>query len=620
MNTRRFLPLLLLLATAAAAAPDAAAPPAHPGGRIVFALKGDAVKLNPVLASDQLTSTVTDLLFDALLQREKAIGKIGDEYNHELVPKLAESYTESLLVRFHTRDATGETDLTADRAVALIEERRRSDKSGALADIEFVKPAEPGIFLVKSRRMDLALPDVVSRLFGRTLACELKPVVVFTLRPDARWHDGEPVTAEDVQFTYDRIMDPQTQSSFRSNFEPVESVEVLDARTVKATYSNYFAKYLETWVTGILPKHILAGENINDSLFNRCPIGSGPFKLKEWAINDYLILTANEQYYGGRPNLDQVVFRIIPDESHMFLELFAGHIDVMQMKPDQFRKATNNPMFEAAFTKAVALQPEYTYIGYNLAREPFDDPRVRRAFTLAIDRERIVHEIMLDCGEVISGPFYKRDWAYNPDVPPLPFDPAAARKLLAEAGWKDLNGDGFLEKDMGDHHLELSFALMTNVGNKDRELTLEVVAEELARIGVRVRPVFEEWGKFIGRIDATDFDAISLAWGLSFDPDDTFSVWNSEEIPDLAKGKYGLNAISYRNPGVDRLFKAGRIARTREERRRCYYEIHRIIAEEQPYTFLYSAQSLYAISRRVHDAQINEIRLTYHLPSWWVDR
>jgi peptide/nickel transport system substrate-binding protein len=192
--------------------------------------------------------------------------------------------------------------------------------------------------------------------------------------------------------------------------------------------------------------------------------------------------------------------------------------------------------------------------------------------------------------------------------------------LLKEAGFEDINGDGILDKDMGNYHLVFSFDLLTNAGNKDRELTAMAIQEELSGIGIDIHVRFEEWTTFISKyIDRKNFDAILLAWGLSFDPDDTYSVWSLGEIPDVKNGKFGLNAISFANQEVEDHYLAARLMLDRAERKKHYYRIHEIINQQQPYTFLYSAQGLFAVSRRIHNVQVNEISAIYNLETWWVD-
>jgi peptide/nickel transport system substrate-binding protein len=305
----------------------------------------------------------------------------------------------------------------------------------------------------------------------------------------------------------------------------------------------------------------------------------------------------------------------------MFLELLAGNVDIMRMKPDQYIKASDNPIFRKVFTKKVVLEPEYTYMGYNLARELFKDKRVRRAMTMAIDRNMIVKKVLRNFGTVVTGPFYKNNWAYDKELKGIEYNPDKARILLKEAGFEDIDGDGVLEKDMGSYYLRFSFTLMMNTGNKDRELTAGYIQEYLKKVGIRVKLKYEEWTTFINEyVDMKKFDAIILTWGVSFDPDDTFAVWNSEEIPDIKNGKFGLNSISFVNKEVDELFKKGRLTLDRESRKRCYYRIHEIIQDLQPATFLYSAQNLYAVNKRIKNAQIDEISSLHNITKWWIDK
>ncbi len=410
-----------------------------------------------------------------------------------------------------------------------------------------------------------------------------EPEITFSLRKGVLWHDGKEFTAEDVKFTYDKIMDEKTNTVRRSDYELVKKAEVLDPYTFKITYRQPFSPGLSTWGMGILPKHLLENQDINTTPFNRRPVGTGPFRFVEWVTDERIAVEANPKYFEGKPYLDRIIYRIIPDPSLTEMELLTRGIDAYSVWPFEFQRMKEVPFLN------VYTQPSlgYTYIGYNLKNPLFQDKRVRQALTYAINREEIVQYVLYGLGVVANGPFPPQFWYSNPHVKPLSYDPAKARQLLAEVGWKP-NSEGILEKD----GKPFRFKLITNSGNETRRDVGVLVQRALKEIGIDVTFEFYEWSVFLKNfINVKAFDACILGWSLSPDPD-AYQIWHSSQI------EKGFNFVSYRNPEVDRLWEEGRREYDIEKRKAIYWRINELMAEDQPYTFLFVPLGITALQKK----------------------
>ena len=400
-----------------------------------------------------------------------------------------------------------------------------------------------------------------------------EPVITFFLRKDALWHDGKGFTAHDVKFTYDKIMDEKTNTVRRSSYELVKKAEVLDPYTFRVTYKQPFSPGLESWGIGIIPKHLLEKEDINTTSFNRRPIGTGPFRFLEWVTDEKIVVEANPRYFNGKPHLDRIIYRIIPEAALNEMEILTRGVDYSGIFPFEFQRMSQVPFLKTYSQPGLG----YTYIGYNFKNDLFQDKRVRLAFAHAINRKEIVQYVLYGLGEVATGPFPNHLWYANPHVKPIPYDPQKARRLLAEAGWKDTDGDGILDRE----GKPFRFNLITNSGNDTRRDVGVLVQRQLHEIGVDVKFELYEWSVFLKNfINARHFDACILGWGLSVDPD-AYEIWHSSQI------EKGFNFISYKNLETDRLWEEGRREYDVEKRKQVYWRIHELMAEDQPYTFLY---------------------------------
>ena len=442
--------------------------------------------------------------------------------------------------------------------------------------------------------------------------------ITFHLRKGVRFHDGAPFTARDVEYTYRVTMDPNTLTAYRGDFEPVERVEVVDDYTVRVHYREPFAPALISWGVAMLPRHLLEGKDINTSELGRKPVGTGPYRFVEWITGQRIVLERNPDYFETDPDtgmrlpyFDRYVFRIIPDLGVQFNELLAGKIDMMGLKPLQWTRQTSSERFRSRYSKYKYLANAYTYLGYNLENPLFQDVRVRRALTHAIDKQEIVEGVLLGLGVPATGPYKPGTWVYNPDVPRYPYDPEKARKLLAEAGWKDTDGDGVLDKD----GRPFRFTVLTNQGNDQRIKTAEIIQQRFKAIGVEIDIRVLEWAAFINEfVKPGKFDAVILGWTITQDPD-LYDVWHSSKaVPG------GLNHTHYRNPEVDDLLVRARRTFDRAERKRLYDRFQEILAEEQPYTFLYVPYALVAVSNRIRGIRPAPAGITYNFERWYVPK
>jgi ABC-type transport system substrate-binding protein len=437
------------------------------------------------------------------------------------------------------------------------------------------------------------LQDYVAEILP---AIEHNPVIEFQLRPNIKFHDGHVVDAHDVRFTYEALMNAKNLSPRIADYEPVKSVTVIDPLTVRIVYKRLFSPALGTWMMGILPEHLLNAKaldkeairrgkdpntfSMRDSSFNRNPIGCGPYVFREWKSDQYIMLERFDEYWEGPPNYKRFIYRIIPDLLTQEMEFYAGTLDDYGggnpphgVPAHQVERFENDPNYQSFQGSSLG----YDYIGYNIRREPFNDLRVRKALSMAIDVDKIIKYVLHGHGERITGPFVKQTEYYNDNIQPIPFDPEGALKLLAEAGWKH-NQKGWLEKD----GKTFQFTLITNSGNDRRKAILAIAQDAWKQIGIDVHTDLLEWSVFIQeRVDKADFDAMVLGWMMSIEPD-PFQIWHSSQT-----NPYQLNFAGFKDKKADELIIKIRQEYDHDKQVQYCHRFHEIIAREQPYTFLY---------------------------------
>lgn len=437
----------------------------------------------------------------------------------------------------------------------------------------------------------------VPRLAERWDASPDGLVYTFTVRDGVRWHDGAPLTADDVLFTFDLVMDPKGRSAHvRSAWANLTSWTRLDARTIRFTFAKPYFLTLDAFAaTPILPKHVFGGGDAFANAANRRPVGTGPFRFASWESGDKrLVLERNAAYWGERAHVERVVFRFIEDRTVSARVMARGEADVLlTYTPEQWLRAAD----DAAFVSKNWLVRDYaeggfTYIGWNEQRPLFADRRVRAALARLVDRDyverRLLKGLYADhaCALYFAGP------DCDPSHKPPPYDPAGARRLLDEAGWSDHDGDGLRDKD----GVPLRFTFTYPNGSTLAEQVGILLRDELARSGIEVRLQRLEWATFLGRLRRGELEATSLAWGGGVRVDPT-SQWHSGP-------EGGRNWLGFSNPEADSLLDAARGELDDERRHALFREFGRVLSREAPDVWLGTGPTLGAINKRVRGARV----------------
>ncbi len=415
--------------------------------------------------------------------------------------------------------------------------------------------------------------------------------ITFKLKPNLRWADDKPLTSEDVLFTWQAVTDEKTASPYASDFQLVKQAKTPDPLTFSVTYDQAYAPALDSWAgLQILPKHLLAGQDLHTTAFARKPVGSHYYKLDSWAHGENLKLSRNKNSVLGQAKIDKLITRIIPDNSAQFLELMADNIDMMGLDPIKYsRIIPARPELQQKLALYKELGNSYTYMGFNLKHKPFDDVRVRRAINYAIDKQEIIDGVYLGLGINVASPYKPGTRWSNANLSPYPYDVAKARSLLKQAGFVDTNNDGILERD----GKPFAFEIVTNQ-NKEREKSAVLIQRRLKEVGIDVKIRAIEWASFISRFIKTgDFDVVLLGWGLGLDPDQ-YNIWHSSQ---QAPGQF--NFIGYNNPVTDKLLEQGRLELDPDKRMKIYHEFARVLLEDSPIVYLSAGYGLTAIHKRV---------------------
>jgi peptide/nickel transport system substrate-binding protein len=432
----------------------------------------------------------------------------------------------------------------------------------------------------------------------------------FTLRRDIRWTDGAPLTARDVEFTYKLMVDPNTPTPYAEDFLAVKSFKVVDDYTFEVRYDKPFARALVTWASAILPRHLLEGQDLLKTPLARNPVGAGPYVLKSWTTGDRLVLAANPDYFEGRPYIDEVVMRIIPDQSTQFMELKSGNLDEIGLSPQQYLYQTDGQDWAKNFRKFKYISSVYTYLAFNLKNRLFTDVRVRQAINHAIDKDEIVRGVLSGLGIATGTPYKPGTWQYDDKIPANEYDLDQARRLLAQAGWTRPDPAGPLVDARGN---PFAFTVLTNQGNSQRIKAAIIIQSRLAQLGIRVEIRTVEWAAFIKEfVDKGRFDALILGWTITPDPD-LYDVWHSSKAQ-----PGGLNFVGYKNPELDALLERGRRLVDHRQRKPVYDRIQEILHRDQPYCFLYVPMALPMVHARVQGIEPAPAGIAYNFIRWWI--
>ena len=438
------------------------------------------------------------------------------------------------------------------------------------------------------------------------------------LRDGLRFSDGEPLTAEDVRWTFDDyIFNPSIEAErVRATLDQIEDVKVIDPLTVEFVFNKSLSFNLEyTLGNYILPKHFyskLQASQINSA--TGLLMGSGPFKLErldvenQWAPGQDLVLVRNESHWGPRSPLERMRFKVVADSTSRLAAYQSNEGDMITPTSPQFVKKTKEPGWDEKnqSLRWVNMRSGYSFIcwneGKNAGRQtPFGDKRVRQAMTLCLDRERMLKDIWEGVGVLSQGPVNPESPVFASDIKPWPFDPERGKALLAEAGWKDRNGDGILENEAGD---VFEFEFIRPGSDEISERISTFIKDHYARVGIvmKVRPI--DWAAMSDIMKARSFDALTMAWAASAPESDPRQIFHSESIKEG-----GDNFAQWNSPAADKAIDAIRLTIDFEKRRQAWKEFQAIIHDEQPYTFIRVAPWARFVKKEIGNVQMHKTGL-----------
>ncbi len=531
------------------------------GDWLVDLFPGQVAKLTPLLSGDAYASEVQDQVLESLATR--------DPDTLEWRPMLAEDWQI--------------TD-TSDERKAYIDQRIAAGKTTE----EIAK--------------DPAVPPAVK--------------IRFKLRDNLRFSDGHPLTAQDVVFTYNLIMNPAIAAPRQKAYlERIRQVTATGTSEVEFVFAEpYFEAFELAAGFQVMPKHFY--ETFPAETFNQSVgllLGSGPYRLESptsWKPGTAITLVRNERYWGLQPAFNRLVFKEISSDKGRLAAFRNGEVDVFGATPEQYYDMIKDAELLKRVHNFEYQSPVggYRYIAWNQKNPLFADKRVRRALTLLLDRQRMIDQIMLGYGVIATGPFNPQSKQYNPQVKPYPFDVEGARKALAEAGFQDRNGDGVIESPDG-KPFEFRLTYPAGSGNYDKMALF--AKDAYARAGIVLKPDPLEWAVFTERIEQKNFEAISLGWTSGIETD-IYQMFHSSQ-----SGPGGDNFISYKSPELDAAIDQARQEMDEARRMPLWQKAHEIIHEDQPYTFLWFGKSLVFIDNRIDNVLRVKLGLN-PLTEWFV--
>ena len=430
---------------------------------------------------------------------------------------------------------------------------------------------------------------------------------------DKKWKDVE-VTADDFKFYVDVIKNEDVDCApSRSYLKDLEKIEILSKYKFKVYWKKkYFLSEAITLGLIPLPRHFyhaydgpFDGKKFNDDFKrNKIIVGCGPYRFVRWDAGQRIFLSKNESYfgkkYGAEPSISAIIYEIIKHPGTQFQALLSGDIDRMNLTADQWTNKTDIPKFDPESSdfmirKYKYLSRSYSYIGYNLKKPLFEDKKVRQALTHLVDRKKILDIVFEGLGHITTGNFFYDSPYYNKNIKPYSFSISEAVKLLNEAGWKDTDGDGVLDKD----GRKFEFTVLTISNSEAQEKMFPIIKEDMKRAGIKMNINKVEWSVYVQRLEKKDFEVVSLGWALTFDPDPT-QIWHSS----MADVMGSSNHIGFKNNKADELIEKIRVCFDFKERVKLCHEFHRLIHEEQPYTFLFSRDALVAINKKYRNVRL----------------
>ncbi len=427
--------------------------------------------------------------------------------------------------------------------------------------------------------------------------------VEFTLRDGVTFHDGKPLTAEDVKFSFDAVTDKTNKyktAHLLSYYENIKEVTILAPNKVKFTFAKpYFGNFSVVASMTIVPKHIYenGGKDLNKKL-----IGSGPFILSEFDRSKHIRLKKNPNWWGnndperkGIYNYSSILMRFVADGTIAIQRMENGDFDFIGLTSEEFMKKTDGPKWKTDLEKvkmANKAPKGYGFVGLNLKNPMFTSAKTRRALSHLFNREEMIKKFLFDMSLPATGPWYQQSDYADPNTKSPQYDPKLALNLLKEDGWVP-GADKILQKTVNGQVVRLSFTILNP--NKEAEKYLTLYKENSKQAGVEINIKFVEWNAFIKLLDERKFEAVTLSWSggdVDYDPK---QIWHTDSI-----ANQGSNFVSYSNPKVDKLIDESRLILDRNERIKKLREVYKMIADDAPYVFWFNAKfGFYGTNKRV---------------------
>lgn len=436
----------------------------------------------------------------------------------------------------------------------------------------------------------------------------------FHLDQRATFSDGRPVTAEDVVFTLQRIVDTRSPSpQYASLFDSLdaERTRAVGPKTVEIGFSVAKADQMLSFNIPVLPRHFYGAGNFSRD-YDRKVLGSGPYVLTSHEAGRSILLTRRADYWREKPYIQEVEFRILPDDAMAWNALRNRQLDEMKLNSDQWMVARGDPAIQEILDIRRYYPLSYNFIPWNTRDPILADPRVRRALAMCFDRKSIINNLFYGTARVVTGPYVPSQWAYNPEVRPIEFNPAAARKLLAEAGWSDTNADGILDRAGRRFDLEL----LLSAGSASSAAQAQVFEQGLRKAGINARLSPVDPPVMFERVLSGEFQGAFLSFDLDLDPD-LHALFHSSQTP-----PNGNNFVFYSNAEADRLIEEGRVTLGQARRQEIYRRLHAVLAEDQPYLWLIQVSTKWGLNRRVRNVEEAEgLGLFLWYPGarqWWL--
>lgn len=398
----------------------------------------------------------------------------------------------------------------------------------------------------------------------------------FHIREGVKWHDGEAFTAEDVKFTIEAIRNPENGSENAPNYEDVEEITVIDDNTVAFRLSAPNVAFLDYMTMAVLPKHLLEGEDMQESDFFKFPVGTGPYKVESWDAGQAISLVKNEDYYKGSPKIDRIIFKIVPDDSAKAVQMGTGELNLALLAPKDAKAFEGRDGYVCYHMKT----SDYRGILFNFRNEYWtENEDIIPAVCCAIDRQAIIDTVLLGQGIAAYGPL-QRNIYNNENVNHYDYNPEKAREILEAAGCA-MGGDGYYTRN-GE---EIGFTLSVGAGDQVRADMAQAAAQMLREVGINCTveiPVQVDWS---GQM------AYLIGWGSPFDADDhTYKVFGTDK---------GANYSGYSNDLVDRYLTEGRQSDDTGVRSRAYGKFQEALAEDPAFAFICYLDADYVADSRI---------------------